>query len=138
MKKILLTLLFSLNSSFSLANPESLKLEVSADSLLREKQWIHGAEDCEVTDDPAIEVYRYDHDTYVLRQSKCLSFEAPFMFLLLGTKTALLIDSGATKDVIEFPLYDTVRSLAVDREILLIHSHNHGDHKRGDAQFEGK
>ena len=138
MKKILLTLLFSLYSSFALANPESLKLEVSADSLLREKQWIHGAEDCEVTDDPAIEVYRYDHDTYVLRQSKCLSFEAPFMFLLLGTKTALLIDSGATKDVIEFPLYDTVRSLAVDREILLIHSHNHGDHKRGDAQFEGK
>jgi len=138
MKKILLTLLFSLYSSFALANPESLKLEVSADSLLREKQWIHGAEDCEVTDDPAIEVYRYDHDTYVLRQSKCLSFEAPFMFLLLGTKTALLIDSGATKDVIEFPLYDTVRSLAVDREILLIHSHSHGDHKRGDAQFEGK
>jgi glyoxylase-like metal-dependent hydrolase (beta-lactamase superfamily II) len=118
--------------------PASLWAEASADSLLRDKQWIHGAEDCEVGDDPAIEVHRYDDASYILRQSKCLNFEAPFMFLLLGTKTALLLDSGATKDAIDFPLYDTVRVLVADRDIVLIHSHSHGDHRQGDVQFEGK
>ena len=118
--------------------PSSLWAEASADSSLRDKQWIHGAEDCEVSDDPAIEVYRYDDASYILRQSKCLDFEAPFMFLLLGTKTALLMDSGATKGPIDFPLYDTVRALVGEREMVLIHSHSHGDHRRGDAQFEDK
>ena len=77
--------------------PASSWAEAPADSSLRDKQWIHGAEDCEVSEDPAIEVYRYDDASYILRQSKCLNFEAPFMFLLLGTKIALLLDSGATK-----------------------------------------
>jgi len=58
--------------------------------------------------------------------------------LLLGEKTALLMDSGATKDAIDFPLFDKVRALVGDREIVLIHSHSHGDHKRGDVQFEGE
>lgn len=119
-------------------SPANLCAKTSADSSLRDKQWIHGAKDCELSDDPAIEVYRYDDATYILRQSKCLSFEAPFMFLLLGTKTALLLDSGATKSAIDFPLYETVRALVPDREIILIHSHSHGDHKRGDVQFEDK
>ena len=137
-KNIFLTLLFSFYSSNAFANSPSLLGEASADSLLRDKKWIHGAEDCEVNHDPAIEVHRYDDATYILRQSKCLSFEAPFMFLLLGEKTALLMDSGATKDAIDFPLFDKVRALVGDREIVLIHSHSHGDHKRGDVQFEGE
>ena len=83
--------------------PASSWAEAPADSSLRDKQWIHGAEDCEVSEDPAIEVYRYDDASYILRQSKCLNFEAPFMFLLLGTKIALLLDSGATKSAIDFP-----------------------------------
>ena len=118
--------------------PASLWADTPANTALRDKQWIHGAEDCEVSDDPAIEVHRYDDASYILRQSKCLSFEAPFMFLLVGTKTALLLDSGATEDAFDFPLYETVRALAVDKEILLVHSHSHRDHRLGDAQFEGK
>ena len=118
--------------------PISLWAQTSSDDLLRNKQWIHGAEDCEVSDDPAIEVHRYDDATYILRQSKCLNFEAPFMFLLLGTETALLLDSGASESATDFPLYETVRALAAGREMVLIHSHSHGDHRRGDAQFEDK
>jgi len=121
-----------------MAIPFGLWAETSGDSLLESKQWIHGAENCEVSNDPAIEVYSYDNATYILRQSKCLNFEAPFMFLLLGTKTALLLDSGATKDAIDFPIYDTVLALVGDRDILLIHTHSHNDHRKGDEQFKGR
>ena len=102
---------FFLLSALLALTPVTLWAEVSADSSLRDKQWIHGAEDCQISDDPAIEVHRYDDSSYILRQSKCLDFEAPFMYLLLGTKAALLLDSGATKNAIDFPLYDTVRAL---------------------------
>jgi glyoxylase-like metal-dependent hydrolase (beta-lactamase superfamily II) len=129
---------FFLLSALLALTPVSLWAEVSADSSLRDKQWIHGAEDCQISDEPAIEVHRYDDSSYILRQSKCLDFEAPFMYLLLGTKAALLLDSGATKNAIDFPLYDTVRTLVADREIVLVHSHSHRDHRNGDNQFEGK
>ena len=42
-------------------------------SPLREKTWIHGAADCEASSDPAIEVYRADPSSYILRQSKYCS-----------------------------------------------------------------
>ena len=69
-RNILLTLLFSFYSSNAFTNSPNLLAEASADSLLRDKKWIHGAEDCEVNHDPAIEVHRYDGATYILRQSK--------------------------------------------------------------------
>lgn len=58
-------------------------------------RWIHGAPDCALSADPPLQVYAYDKDTYILRQSKCTHFEAPFLYLLFGTEKALLIDTGA-------------------------------------------
>ncbi len=116
-------------------------------SPLAHKTWIHGAADCKSNTDPAIEVYQHDHSSYILRQNKCLHFEAPFIYLLIGDKTALVLDTGATKSAAEFPLYDTVRALIRERSehdegavpnILVIHSHSHGDHHRGDSQFTDK
>lgn len=49
---------------------------LSAD--LSDKVWIHGSEDCSSNKDPAIEVFQFDAATYVLRQNKCVHFEAPF------------------------------------------------------------
>ena len=54
-------------------------------SALHQKHWIHGAADCEADTDPAIEVFRADRTSYILRQNKCLSYEAPFMYLLFNT-----------------------------------------------------
>src|SRR4051794_13394084 len=51
-------------------------------------RWIHGAADCHHSTDPPIQVVEYDADTFVLRQSKCVDFEAPFMYLLFATDTA--------------------------------------------------
>ncbi len=115
--------------------------------VLDKKKWIHGAIDCESNADPAIEVFRYDHSSYVLRQNKCLSFEAPFIYVLFGEDKVLVLDTGATKSELYFPLYETVKSLireqaqqeeTIERTLLVIHSHGHRDHYAGDSQFEGK
>jgi hydroxyacylglutathione hydrolase len=101
-------------------------------------KWIHGSPDCSKGMDPPIQVFQRDKSTWVLRQNKCLSFEAPFMYLLLGDDRALLLDTGATDNPESFPLLTTVRSLIGERSLLILHSHSHGDHRRGDTQFSGQ
>ena len=101
-------------------------------------KWIHGSPDCSKGIDPPIQVFQQDKSTWVLGQNKCLSFEAPFMYLLLGDDRALLLDTGATDNPESFPLLTTVRSLIGERSLLILHSHSHGDHRRGDTQFSGQ
>ena len=110
----------------------------AASDPLVEKQWSHGSKDCTTATEPAIEVYRYSESSFILRQSKCLSYEAPFMYLLLGDERALLLDSGATEEAADFPLYTTVAGLIGERELILAHSHGHAEHRNGDAQFHDK
>jgi hydroxyacylglutathione hydrolase len=105
---------------------------------LSQVKWIHGSPDCSKGIDPPIQVFQQDKSTWVLRQNKCLSFEAPFMYLLLGDDRALLLDTGATDNPESFPLLTTVRSLIGERSLLILHSHSHGDHRRGDTQFSGQ
>ena len=108
--------------------------------------WQHGAADCAGQPDPAIQVVRYDARTWILRQNKCLNYEAPFLFLLVGEQRALLLDTGATADSAAFPLYRTVRQLlqgwetAHGRrlELVVAHTHDHGDHRAADAQFRNR
>ena len=101
--------------------------------------WNHGR-----SGEPPLQVHAYDENTVVLRQSKTTSYEAPFLFLLFGTDRALLLDSGATEDPQVFPLRTTVDRL-VDEwlarhprdgyELVIAHTHGHGDHVAGDGQF---
>ncbi|GAB3434066.1 MBL fold metallo-hydrolase [Flindersiella endophytica] len=102
-------------------------------------RWIHGAED-----DPPIQVHRYDEHTYVLRQSKRVHYEAPFLYLMFGNERALLLDTGATEDPSVFPLRETVDGIAAGwlaahprehYELVVAHTHSHGDHIAGDGQF---
>lgn len=101
-------------------------------------RWIHGAPAKRRRSDPPIQVHRHDERTFVLRQSKDLSYEAPFLYLLCGTDAALLLDTGATADADSFPLRATVDRLLPDRpgyRLIVAHSHAHGDHVAADAQF---
>jgi glyoxylase-like metal-dependent hydrolase (beta-lactamase superfamily II) len=100
-------------------------------------RWVHGAPNCERSTDPPIQVVAYDDDTFVLRQSKCVNFEAPFMYLLIGGEAALLLDTGATADAALFPIRRTVDDILAGRErrLIVAHSHGHGDHRAGDGQF---
>lgn len=112
---------------------------------LNVQNWIHGAVNCEDNIDPPIQVVKYNSNTWILRQNKCVNYEAPFMFLFFGKDKALLMDTGATKDEGIFPLYNTVKQLISDWsekngeiELIVAHTHKHGDHYAADAQFEGK
>jgi glyoxylase-like metal-dependent hydrolase (beta-lactamase superfamily II) len=107
-------------------------------------RWIHGSPDRRKRTDPAVQVHWYDAHTAILRQSKDLTFEAPFLFLLFGNDRALLLDTGAVKG-------NSVR-LVVDglirgwRErhakqvypLVVAHTHGHGDHVAGDEGFTGR
>ena len=53
--------------------------------------WSEGAANCSNTEQPPLQVHQYNAQTFILRQNLCTTFEAPFMYLLLGSTKALLI-----------------------------------------------
>ena len=104
--------------------------------------WNQGAATCSEHVEPPLQVHAYNAQTYILRESLCATFEAPFMYLLLGSKQALLIDSGDVADPKIAPLVDTVMYLlpgdgAARLPLLVVHTHRHLDHRAGDSQFAG-
>jgi len=105
------------------------------------EMWINGGPACPTED--RIQVHHYNENMVILRQSLCTNFEAPFMFLLFGEDKVLMQDTGAGG----IPIYNTVKSIidnwleANDREsieLIVSHSHGHGDHVAGNPQFVGK
>ncbi|WP_266156661.1 MBL fold metallo-hydrolase [Dyella silvatica] len=104
-------------------------------------QWNPGAEDCAAHPQPPLQVHPYNAQTFILRENPCSTEEAPFMYLLLGSSKALLIDSGDVADAKLMPLASTVMSLlpgeaAAKLPLLIVHTHGHLDHRSGDAQFQ--
>ncbi|WP_435177727.1 MBL fold metallo-hydrolase [Actinacidiphila sp. bgisy145] len=105
--------------------------------------WRHGVR-ARWQQEPPVQTHWYDPHTVLLRQSKTVNYEAPFLFLLFGNERALLLDSGATGDPAACPLRATVDGLvdqwlaAHPREgygLVVAHTHAHGDHVAGDPQF---
>ncbi len=102
--------------------------------------WKAGAADCKVSPGAPIEVHAYNARTFILRESLCATFEAPIMYLLIGSSRALLIDSGDVADPKLAPLAGTVMGLlpgegAAKLPLLVVHTHRHLDHRAGDPQF---
>ena len=106
-----------------------------------EVAWIHGSARRRHRTDPPLQVHPSDEHTYLLRQSKDLTYEAPFVVLLFGAERALLLDSGATADG---TLRETVDRLIADwlerhprpsYPLVVAHTHGHRDHRAGDPQF---
>ena len=110
-------------------------------------RWIHGAPPGVRCEDPPLQVRRFDEHTFVLRQSKAVTYEAPFLYLLFGNERALLLDTGAVADPERMPLRVTVDRLVADwltrhprpgYSLVVAHTHGHGDHVGGDEQFAGR
>lgn len=105
-------------------------------------RWIHGAPDCAASTDPEFQVHRHDARTFILRQSKCVTFEAPFLYLLLGERTALLLDTGGEPDGGgDIPIRRVVDEILAghpELELIVGHTHSHGDHVFGDRYFAGR
>jgi hydroxyacylglutathione hydrolase len=104
--------------------------------------WDAGAKTCPAGETNPIQVHHYNAQTIVLREKLCATWEAPFMYLLIGNKQALLIDTGDIADPNLMPLETLVMSLlpgdsAAKLPLLVVHSHGHLDHRAGDPQFEG-
>lgn len=110
-------------------------------------RWSHGSPRGVPNTDPPIQVHHYDPHTYVLRQSKALTAEAPFLYLLFGNDRAVLLDTGAVKKTEGNPLRETVDSIIEtwleahpreSYELVVAHTHGHLDHVAGDGQFAGR
>ena len=110
-------------------------------------RWIHGSRKAGQNTDPKIGVHAYDPHTFVLRQNKAVHYEAPFLYLFCGNERALLLDTGATEDPAAFPLRETVDGILRDwlatrpreaYELVVAHTHGHGDHVAADSQFDGR
>lgn len=102
---------------------------------INQHSWLNGAEDCSTQNAAALDVLQINKRSFILRQNPCLSGEAPFMYLLLGSRRALLLDTGDSEAL---PLSQTLDQLIGNLPLLVLHSHGHGDHKRGDAQLQSR
>src|SRR5262245_49748616 len=103
-------------------------------------QWNIGAEDCAASPEPPLQVHAYEPQTFIIRQSPCANFEANFIYLLIGSDKALLIDTGAVADLKAMPLAKTILELLPEKDgkklpLLVAHTHRHLDHRAGDPQF---
>jgi len=103
-------------------------------------QWNAGAMDCARSPQPPLQVHEYSPRTFILRESPCSTFEAPFIYLLIGSQRALLIDTGDVADAKLMPLAQTVMELLPGEAqsklpLLVLHTHRHLDHRAGDVQF---
>jgi glyoxylase-like metal-dependent hydrolase (beta-lactamase superfamily II) len=102
--------------------------------------WNQGAANCAADPQPPLQVHPYNERAFVLRENLCATFEAPFMYLLIGAQKALLIDTGDVGDPKEMPLAKTVMSLLPGGEsekfpLLVVHTRRHRDHRAGDEQL---
>ena len=97
--------------------------------------WMHGSADCTTNTDPEVQVHAYNATVHIIRQNKCNTFEAPFVYVIEGDTSALVIDTG---DTTTNTLRDTIRGLVPAKQLIVAHSHAHGDHHRGDATWTGQ
>lgn len=103
-------------------------------------KWNEGSTDCARHPGPPLQVHEYSPRTFILREGLCATPEAPFMYLLIGTQKALMIDTGDVQDASKVPLARTVQQLlaragAGSLPLLVVHTHRHRDHRAGDEQL---
>jgi hypothetical protein len=92
--------------------------------------WNEGAKHCALELPAPLQVHAYNPRTFIIRQNPCASGEANFMYLLIGSNQALLIDTGAVESTGAMPLAETVTGLLPDRgagkiPLLVVHTHKH-------------
>lgn len=103
--------------------------------------WITGGPNC--LEVPDFQIHEYNPDLFILRESGCINYEKPFLYLFFGAEKALLYDTGAGQAV---PTGRVVSDLiakwakragrTTPMPLVVAHSHAHGDHTAGDAQMK--
>jgi glyoxylase-like metal-dependent hydrolase (beta-lactamase superfamily II) len=92
--------------------------------------WVDGTE---AEGDTPLQSWAYEPTTYIFRESPRSHFEAPFVYLLVGSRRALLVDTGT--GTVDVELHAAIDAALDGRELELVvaHTHRHGDHVGGDA-----
>jgi hydroxyacylglutathione hydrolase len=103
------------------------------------EHWATGGPRC--MEMPEWQVHEYNPDLYILRQSGCSDFEKPFLYLLFGKEKALLLDTGSRNGNLAPALQSTIhrwlkRNSRASIPLLVVHTHEHGDHVAGDAALQ--
>jgi glyoxylase-like metal-dependent hydrolase (beta-lactamase superfamily II) len=91
---------------------------------------------------PKWQVHEYNADFFILRESGCTHYEKPFLYLIFGEDGALLEDTGAGDAETAVIVMELISRWADRKQktsvpLTVVHSHGHGDHTAGDAQFAG-
>jgi hydroxyacylglutathione hydrolase len=102
--------------------------------------WITGGPNCLTV--PDWQIHEYNPNLYILRESGCTNYEKPFLYLLFGKEKALLIDTGAgASDAAAITQKLLAKWLKRNQresiELVVVHTHAHGDHTAGDKGFDG-
>ena len=92
---------------------------------------------------PHFLVHAYNSDFFILRQPACTNYEKPFLYLLFGDRRALLLDTGAGGIDVAAEVDRVVQAWRAQHgnraiELVVAHTHGHGDHVAGDSLFRGK
>lgn len=127
------------------------------------EQWPNrGSTDCanHANSEPNIYKFKLNPDTYILRENKCFNYEGNFIYLLFGQNKVLMQDTGSIPQGFSkaqftqfFPIRNFVEGIIGEWlaahpnpdgtartrdsiELLVTHTHSHGDHVSGDYQFK--
>jgi hydroxyacylglutathione hydrolase len=103
------------------------------------RAWQVSGPDCGGT--PAFQIHQYNPDLIILRESGCSNYEKPFLYLLFGNEKVLLLDTGAGKTDVVRVVQDQIdqwshRNGRERTALVVAHTHGHGDHISGDADFK--
>src|SRR5258706_725304 len=101
-------------------------------------RWPTGGPHC--TEMQEFYIQEYNPTFFILRQSGCSDYEKPFLYLIFGSERALLWDTGSRNARVRESVDRLIdRWLKANQRtsipLVVIHSHRHGDHVAGDAQF---
>jgi hydroxyacylglutathione hydrolase len=101
--------------------------------------WLSGGPNCVSV--PDWQVHEYNDNFYILRESGCINYEKPFLYLIFGDKQALLEDTGAGQVQTAPFVMGLLEKWAKKTnhapvQLIVTHSHGHGDHTAGDKQFQ--
>jgi glyoxylase-like metal-dependent hydrolase (beta-lactamase superfamily II) len=101
--------------------------------------WLLGGPNC--VELPQFQIHEYNEDLYILRESGCVNYEKPFLYLLFGKDKALLLDTGAGKTEVSRYVGAVIdswlrRNKRESISLVIAHTHAHRDHTSGDQQLE--
>src|SRR5579859_2561978 len=88
-------------------------------------------------------IHQYNPNFYILRQSGCTDYEKPFLYLIFGRDKAMLWDTGSrnsrVREAVDRLMERWLKANSRTQiPLVIVHSHRHGDHIAGDAQFAGR